>query len=240
MKTMMNKILIAVLALVMILAMTGCSQEKDFIPDLSHIPDTGIAEVHFAEEIENFAEDSFNVIHLDSGEKEKMFRADFVLNHGGVCYTSDPSVATISSKGVVTAKGKGTCFVILIGEVFVGDRNVEIYKIVVDAPAGMRVGSLFDDMPKEFRAFAGIVGTMAVIIFAAVVAVIVVILVKVRKNNKTHAPSFTAPQSDAPTFDGPGFVNMAPGSTTTPGRFCHNCGEKTEGAFCPNCGTKLD
>lgn len=221
MKTLTSKLLMIILVLLMALSMAGCGRNSDaFKPDLSDLPE--IENVDFAEEIDNFVEDPFNVIDIKSGEKAKIDKADVTLKFGGQCYTSDDSVATVSDKGVVTAKGKGACFILVNSNSF----GPEVYKIMVDAP-------------KEIT----FVNVMFVAVPVLMVGILIAIIIA-NRTKKPKIPEFTAPQNE-PMYNGYGsnavnstnYVNQQPANSK---KICPQCGQPAEGAFCPYCGGKLN
>lgn len=231
----MKKILIALLAAVMLFTLAGCSGSNDFEADLSNLP--AIEGADFETLIDDFVEDHFNVIALKTGEKEKPFDADYTLNNGGKCYTSDESVATVSDSGTIKAVGRGVCYVVLVGDENVFGRDIGVYKVMVDAPAGMLIGNLFSGMPDGVGELMSIIFTVMGVLFLVGVGVVIFIVVKEAKNNKTTAPGFDVPQQ--PGFTMPDMGTQQPDFGGAAGKTCPKCGQQAEGAFCPYCGTKL-
>lgn len=62
--------------------------------------------------IDSFVSDSHNTVTLEIGEEHKPTEA-MMLQSGGVTYSSDEKVVTVTSLGKVTAVGEGTAYVIL-------------------------------------------------------------------------------------------------------------------------------
>ena len=222
MKRLTAKLLMIVLTLMLVLSMAGCGRNSDeFKPDLSDLPE--IENVDFKEEIDCFEEDPFNVIDLKSGNKKKLDKTDVTLKFGGQCYTSDDSVATVSDKGIVTAKGKGACFILVNSDSF----GPEVYKVMVDAP-------------KEIS----FVNIMSVLVPVLIVVILIVIIVA-NRTHKPKMPNIATPQNTPPMYNGYGdnsangtnYVNQQPASGT---KICPNCGQQAAGAFCPYCGGKLN
>ena len=250
MKTnLLKKIFALALVLVLALSFAACSNEEaNFEPDLSDLPE--IEDLDVEELIEDFAEESHNVVELETGEKERLFGSNVALSNGGECYTTDDSVATVSDSGTVTAKGQGACYIIVVGvgapdwlieqQPDVDHRKIEVYKIMVDVPASMGLKSFFGGMDSEAKGLMSMGLTIMGVVFAAGVALIIIIIVAVKKANKTNAPGFDMPQFQAPDFNsqvnGVNQVNAQPG-----GKFCGNCGQQVEdgNAFCPYCGSKM-
>ncbi len=249
MKTdLLKKLALLALALVLIFSFVACSgDEAAFEPDLSHLPE--IEGLDVEECIDAFAETSFNVVEMDTGDKSVLMGTNVTLAYGGRCYTTDKSVATVSDSATVTAKGQGACYIIVVGvgapdwlikqQPDVDHREIEVYKVMVDVPASMGLGNFFNGMNSEQRGLLGLGLAVMGVIFAVGVTVIVVIVVKVKKANKTNAPGFDVPQYRASGFfadNGVNQVNAQPG-----GKFCSGCGQKVEegNAFCPYCGNKL-
>ena len=249
MKNTMQKILTLALVLVLALSLAACSgvDESVFEPDLSKLPE--IEDVDVEELIEDFAEDDFNVIELESGEKETIMGTNVALAHGGECYTTDKSVATVSDSATVTAKGQGACYIIVVGkgapdwlierEPDVDHREIQVYKVMVDVPASMGLQNFFGGMDSQQKGLLGVGFAVMGIIFALAVTAIVVIVVLVKKANKTNAPGFDVPQYQAPRMNNVNNgVNQVNGGA---GKFCGNCGQQVDGdsAFCPYCGGKM-
>lgn len=235
----MKKLLVLILALAVVFTFAGCSGSEDFAPDLSDLPT--IAGADFETLIDDYVEDSFNVVNLKSGDKEKPAKADYMLALGAKCYSSDESVATVSDSGTIKAVGKGTCYIAMVGNGVFGLKS-EVYKVTVDA------GILQKLQSGDMGALSEVFGIVFGVFFVGIICVIVFFVVKIAKSNKTSAPGFDTPISQQPGFKMPpmgnqpsdlGGVNHVNGGAAAE-KVCPSCGQKAEGAFCPYCGAKLN
>ena len=224
----MKKIVLLLIALVMMLSLFAFNSDDAsvFEPDLSDLPE--IEGIDFADEIDNFVEDHFNVHELDVDEKAKHGYELFARDGDGEGYSSDESVATISDKGTITAKGKGTAYVLLKA-----GNSYKVEKVVV-GKSGFSMNNVDDIQDLMFIIFP-IFGGIFVIIF-------VVILVNVFRNMKQQQQIFANFQNNAnkkniPQYQAPNFQPPAPESN----RKCPNCGAELEegNSFCPYCGNKV-
>ena len=94
--------------------------------DLSNLP--AIDGVDLATEIANFNSTPLNTYELKIGKSHTPTAAVWT-GTGAACYTTDAKVVEVAANGNVTAKGKGTAYVVIkssIGNMF------EIYKYVVN------------------------------------------------------------------------------------------------------------
>lgn len=94
--------------------------------DLSNLPQ--IEGVDLAKEISNFNSTKLNTFNLKIGASHTPTAAVWT-NNGASCYTTDVNVVTVADNGNVTAKGKGTAYVVIkssIGNMY------EIYKYVIN------------------------------------------------------------------------------------------------------------
>lgn len=230
----MKKILVLLLALMMVLAFTGCAGADEFEADLSDLPT--IEGADFEELIDDFAEDSFNVIELKSGEKEKPMKADYTLSRGGKCYSSDESVATVSDSGTIKAKGRGTCYIALVGDESTFGREIMVYKVVVDPTLSLRLSGALSGDTGDLSIVLGIVFALIPI---GMIVTVAVIITKIIRSNRAKKTDFSMPVTQEP---GNAIHNRVSVTNTgvTPGKVCLNCGQKAEGAYCPYCGTKMN
>lgn len=93
--------------------------------DLSNLP--AIEGVDFAGQIAMFASTPLNTKELHVGEAHTPTASVWAQN-GGTCYTSDAKVVSVAPNGAVTAKARGTAYVVIksgIGNMF------EMYKYIV-------------------------------------------------------------------------------------------------------------
>ena len=223
----MKKIVLLLITLVMMLSFVACNSDDAsvFEPDLSDLPE--IEGIDFADEIDNFVEDHFNVHELDVDEKAKHGYELFARDGDGEGYSSDESVATISHKGTITAKGKGTAYVLLKA-----GNTYKVEKVVV-GKSGFSLNNVSDIQDLMFIIFP-IFGGIFVIIF-------VVILVNVLKTMKQQRQYLSnvqknAAQQNIPQYQAPQYQPPAPYNDL----YCPHCGaELDEGnIFCPYCGKK--
>lgn len=239
MKSTVKRLAALLLAVLLVMSLTACMKqgynEEDFEPDLSNLPE--IEGVDFAAEIEDYARDSFNFQYLSEGETHEAQGAVFAAN-GGAAYTSDPSVVKVNRRGVVTAVGTGTAYVIVCYGY--NNQQTKLTKYMVNHPD---YGSDFNANPDAYikyqqrRAFI-IVG----IVFAAIVGGVVTLIVvshSRKPKNDPLSPMFggaSYPTSNNPAS--PNTYNNAPKQTSAK---CPYCGATvtTSTFYCPDCGQKV-
>lgn len=250
-------LLVFSLILVLSLSLAACGNEEAFVPDLSELPE--IPHMDAEELIEDFVPDSFNVLFLKSGEKEKARSADFVLSNGGECYSTDENVATVSSSGVITGRGKGCAYIFVVesedspfANNFGKDpsqRRVEITQVYVDAPASMEFEkSVLDSAPSFIKPFFVIMIIVAIAGMGGVIFFFFYVMKKSQSQqnnnmnyqmNGNYGVNPGVNSGVNPGVNDPGFTPPPVQPTGT--MFCRNCGERLAPGtgFCPYCGTKL-
>lgn len=97
-------------------------------------------------DILDFYPDNFNCEELAIGETHKP-SASIWLNGGkGKAYSSDEAVATVSNSGVVTAKGKGTAYIKIVGATGMS----KIYRYTVNE-SGITEDDILGFYPDDFN-----------------------------------------------------------------------------------------
>ena len=256
-----KKLFLLIFVLLLSLSLAACGNEEDFDPDLSELPE--IPHMDAEELIEDFVPDAFNVLFLKSGKKEKANSADFVLSNGGECYSTDESVATVSSSGVVTGRSKGCAYIFVVeaeDSPFVSNfnkdpsqRRVEITQVYVDAPATMEFEKkVLDSAPAFIKPFFVIMIIVAIAGMGGVIAFFFYVMKKSR--SQQNADMNYQMDGNYGVYPGvntgvnPGVnsgvnpPNFTPPPAPSAGAmFCRNCGERlvSGSGFCPYCGTKL-
>ena len=117
----MKKIVLLLVIGMMSLSLVACgdnTSENDF-DKLSEnsVPDSDNAsENEFDKLIENFVPDRFNTFIMKVGQVHKPGAAVWLSSGSGTVYSSDENVVTIGEYGKVTAVGKGTAYVVIVGQ----------------------------------------------------------------------------------------------------------------------------
>ncbi len=235
----MKKIALFLMIVLMIFSLAACKEDESiYEPDLSDLPE--IEGIDFEAEIEDFAEDSFNVHYLKEDEKVKHQHELFARTLEAQAYSSDESVATISDNGTITAKGKGTAYVMLV----IAGSQCYLNKVVVG-----KTGIHLDNFG-GIQDMVGLGFALVGLVFVGIVAFVVILVVKnvkdnrqlvgniqnAIKQNQDTIPQYQAPQYQAPQYQAPQY--QAP--NTAGATRCASCGEELDGnsPFCPYCGHK--
>jgi len=254
-------LLVFSLILVLSLSLAACGNDKDFTPDLSDLPD--IPQMDSEELLEDFVPDPFNRIFLKKGEKEEAYHASFVLSNGGECYSTDENVATVSSSGVITGRGKGCAYIFVVesedspfANNFGKDpsqRDVAITQVYVGASGAMEFEkTVLDNVPSFVKTFFIIIITIAILGMAGGIFFFIFVYKKAQSQqndnmnyqmNGNYGGNYGVnPGVNSGVNPGVNDPNFTPPPVQPTGTiFCRNCGERLApgSGFCPYCGTKL-